>query len=293
MQDIFKVMPMFEAIIRPVQARSNPIPEIEIKFDIKNTEERNILLLGYALDFNISGVTVGNVADYISYKIYAKNQITFNQKFSIPPHIFAAIEKARKSGDIHLSSNIKALYFDAEIDEPTKYQNTPLSYPLSTASHKLSQKEWIQFISDLGYTKHKIFEIPYPDIPQLPEIKNIMQELEEAQSLFYEGRNNEVVSRCRLLLEELQPIVSSKNDKIYEMRSEIANVVNAGCFADEGKDSKSDKIENIRKAVWKFHHIGPHYKYAVTRADAELALVLCMSLLRYYGVQLDKLTRDE
>ena len=282
---------MFEAIIRPVQARSNPIPEIEISFDIKNTEERDILLLGYALDFNISGVTVGNVTDYISYKIYSKNRISFNQKFSIPPHIFAAVERSRKSGDVHLSSTIKALYLDTEINEPTKYQNPPRSYPLSTASHKLSQKEWIQFVSDLGYTKHKIFEIPYPDIPQLPEIKNIMQELEEAQSLFYEGRNNEVVSRCRLLLEELQPIVSSKNGKNYEMRSEIANIVNTGCFADEGKESKSEKIEGIRQAVWNFHHIGPHYKYAVTRADAELALVLCMSLLRYYGVQLDEISR--
>ena len=284
---------MFEAIIRPVTARSSPIPEIEISFGIKNTEERNIILIGYALDFNISGVTVGNVADYDSYQIYAKNRITFNQKFSIPPHIFAAVEGSRKSGDVHLSSNIKTLYFDTDIDETTKYQNPLRSYSLSTASHKLSQKEWIQFISDLGYTKHKIFEIPYPDIPQLPEIKNIMQELEEAQSLFYEGRNNEVVSRCRLLLEELQPIVSSKNGKNYEMRSEIANIVNTGCFADEGEASKSEKIEHIRQAVWKFHHIGPHYKYAVTRADAEIALVLCMSLLRYYGVQLDKLTRDE
>ena len=282
---------MFEAIITPVQARNNPIPEIEIRFDIKNTEERNIFLLGYSLDFNISGVTVGKVADYISYPIYAKSQITFNQIFSIPPHIFAAVEKSRKSGDVQLTSNIKALYLDTKINEPAKYQNPPLSYTLSTAHHKLSQKEWIQFISNLGYTKYKIFEIPYPDIPQLPEIKNIMQELEEAQSLFYEGRNNEVVSKCRLLLEELQPIVSSNNSKNSEMRSEIANIVNIGCFADEDKGSKSEKIENIRRAVWMFHHIGPHYKYTVTRADAELALVLCMSLLRYYGVQLDEFSR--
>ena len=282
---------MFEAIIRPVQARNNPIPEIEISFDIKNTEERNILLLGYALDFNISGVTVGKVADYISYQISAKSQISFNQKFSIPPHIFAAVERSRKSGDVQLYSNIKALYFDSEIDKPTQYQNLPRSSTLSTTQHKLSQKEWIKIISDLGYTKHKIFEIPYPDIPQLPEIKNIMQKLEEAQNLFYEGRNNEVVTTCRLLLEELQPIVSSNNGKNYEMRSEIANIVNTGCFADEGQDPKSVKIENIRSAIWKFHHIGPHYKYAVTRADAELALVLCMSLLRYYGVQLDEFSR--
>ena len=291
LQYIFKVTPMFEAIITPVQARNNPIPEIEIRFDIKNTEERNIFLLGYALDFNINGVTVGKVADYISHQIYAKGQTTFNQKFSIPHHIFAAIEGSRKSGDVQLYSNIKALYFDSEIDKPTQYQNLPRSSTLSTTQHKLSQKEWIKIISDLGYTKHKIFEIPYPDIPQLPEIKNIMQKLEEAQNLFYEGKNNEVVTTCRLLLEELQPIVSSNNSKNSKMKSEIANIVNTGCFADEDKGSKSEKIENIRRAVWMFHHIGPHYKYAVTRADAELALVLSMSLLRYYGVQLDEFSR--
>lgn len=281
-------MPMFEAIITPVKARNNPIPEIEIRFDIKNTEEQNIFLLGYSLDFNINGVTIGKVSDYISHQIRAKGQTSFNQKFSIPPHVFAAVERSRKSGDVQIYSNIKALYFDSEIDKPAKYQNLPRSDQLSTTQHKLSQKEWIKIISDLGYTKYKIFEIPYPDIPQLPEIKNIMQKLEEAQNLLYEGRNNEVVTTCRLLLEELQPIVSSNNSKNSEMKSEIANIVNTGCFADEGKGSKSEKIENIRRAVWMFHHIGPHYKYAVTRADAELALVLSMSLLRYYGVQLDE-----
>lgn len=275
---------MFEATIKPVEARNSPIPEIEIGFSIKNTEDRHILLIGYALDFKINGVEVGNVADYVSYQLYPKNQIQFNQKFNVSPHAFAAIERARKSGDVQLSSNIKVLYHDTEIEQNPNYPN-PRSYRLSTASFKMSQKEWIQFISEMGYVKYKIFEIPYSDTPQLPEFENIMNSLEAAQILFYEGKNEEVVSKCRTMLEQFRVILKDE-----EKKAKIDGKIDERGLGEQGRDSKSKRIHDIFTKVYNFHNVGPHYPYHVSREDAEMSLVMCMSLLRYYGVQLDKLT---
>jgi hypothetical protein len=58
-------------------------------------------------------------------------------------------------------------------------------------------------------------------------------------------------------------------------------------------EKKSYKIEAIRASLWKYLHVGAHDGYNVTREDAEFALVLYMSVLRYYGVQMDKVTREE
>lgn len=273
-------MQMFEATIRPVQARSSTIPEIEITFDIKNTENKDIILIGYALDVSLGGVTIGNVSDYIAYNISARGRTRFNQTFAIPPYVFNAIEKSRRNGDLHLSANMKALYIDPDFPNP-------LADQLSTASHKFSQSEWIKIISDLGYTKYKIFEIPYPDTPQLPEFEKIVKELEEAQTLFYEGKNDLVVSKCRIVLEQLRAILRDK-----EKRAKIDAKIDEQCIGEEGRDPKSKRVNDIFTKAYNFHNVGPHYHYFVAREDAEMSLILCMTLLRYYGVQLDKVTRD-
>jgi hypothetical protein len=140
----------------------------------------------------------------------------------------------------------------------------------------------------MGYTKHKIFEIPYPDTPQLPEFENIMKALEAAQGLLYEGKNEEVVSKCRTVLEQFRSILRDE-----EKKAKIDAKIDERCLGEQGNDSKSKRIHSIFTKVYNFHNIGPHYPYHVSREDAEMSLVMCMSLLRYYGVQLDKLTRDE
>ena len=78
---------------------------------------------------------------------------------------------------------------------------------------------------------------------------------------------------------------------VYEIK--IDAKIDDKCLGEEGRDPKSKRIYSIFTKVYYFHNVGPHYPYHVSRTDAEMSLVMCMSLLRYYGVQLDKLTQDD
>ena len=101
-------------------------------------------------------------------------------------------------------------------------------------------------------------------------------------------KNEEVVSKCRTVLEQFRDILKDE-----EKKAKIDAKIDERCIGEHGRDPKSKRIHEIFNKVYNFHNVGPHYPYFVAREDAEMSLVLCMSLLRYYGIQLDKLTRDE
>ena len=279
---------MFEAKIIQVDAEKKAIPILTVQVRVKNGNNYPIQILGYKLDVRFAGIAVGNAFNYRSIQIVSGGDHYFNEEIQLTPYLFESIDRTRRSGDIYANGYINFLY----LNESDQSKHIPIAFNLHFDSHKISQMEWINLASKLGYTRYKLFEMLWPDIPQLPELNNIVQGLQDAQTLFYEGKNNEVVSKCRLILEELAPIVTSKipNSK-FEMNTDIAQIVDLGSFQND-KEAKSVKIENLRQSIWNYHHIGPHYKYAVTREDAELSIMLCLSMVRYYSVQLNKLAES-
>lgn len=279
---------MFEAKIVQINAEKKTIPILTIQVHIKNSNNYPIQILGYKLDVRFAGITVGTAFNYYSIPMDNGGNHYFNEEIQVTPYLFEAIDKARRGGDIHADGYVNFLY----LNESDQAKRIPIVCNSHFDSYKLSQMDWINLASKLGYTRYKLFEMLWPDIPQLPELNNIVQELQDAQILFYEGKNNEVVSKCRLLLEELAPIVASKTPNTkFKMNDGIAHIVDSGSFLDD-KEAKSDKIESLRQSIWNYHHIGPHYKYAVTREDAELSIMLCLSIVRYYSVQLNKLAES-
>ena len=66
-----------------------------------------------------------------------------------------------------------------------------------------------------------------------------------------------------------------------------------GCGGRLGEPPKSERIEHIRQKIWKLLHIGPHEGYSVSREDAEYIYWLCLSTIRYYAVQFNKLSSSE
>ena len=279
---------MFEVKIIHVDAEKKAVPVIKIRSSLKNSELYMIDVLGYKIDITFSGVAIGNISNFTTIRLDSKGSNNFDEEIQITPYIFEAIDKTRNHGDISVSGYISCLYAKV-LDNRTN--PTPQVFKQHFDSYKLSQLDWINLASKLGYTKYKLFELEWPDIPQLDNLTNIIKGLEEAQSLFYEGKNNEVVSKCRLVLEELMPVVTGKysNNKL-EMKKEISSIIDIGSFQKEGEDPKSVKVENMRQNIWKYHHIGPHYGYTVTREDAELSILLCLAMVRYYSAHLNKLS---
>ncbi|WMW22785.1 hypothetical protein RE476_02885 [Methanolobus mangrovi] len=279
---------MFDAKIVQVDAEKKAIPIFKIKLLLKNPESYSIQLLGYKIEIKLAGVNIGTAFGYSSIKVDNRGSHYFEEEIQITPYLFETIDKARRNGDVHINGSINILYLNLAIEQQNQI---PLVHNVYFDSYKLSQIEWINLATKLGYTRYKIFEMLWPDIPQLDELNNIIQELQDSQSLFYEGRNNEVVSKCRLILEELATIVTGKySGNKFEMNKDIAGIVDVGSFQKQGEETKSGKIENLRQMIWRYHHIGPHYGYTVTREDAELSIMLCLSMIRYYSVQLNKLT---
>ncbi|WP_340820259.1 hypothetical protein [Methanolobus sp. WCC4] len=281
---------MFEVKIQHIDAEKRAIPVLKIQLHLKNPELYPIELLGYKINLRFAGVVVGSTSSYSSIRIDNHGSHYFNEDIQITPYIFEIIDQSRKNGDVHISGSLNCLYLNLSID---KANQTPQVFDRQFDSYKLSQLDWINLATKMGYTRYKIFEMIWPDIPQLDELNNIIRGLDEAQTLFYEGKNNEVVSKCRLVLEELMPIVTGKNssNKI-EMKKEMADIVDYGSFHKDGESSKSEKIEDLRQKIWRYHHIGPHCGYPVTRADAELSIMLCLSMVRYYSVQINKLNES-
>lgn len=279
---------MFDVKITQIDAEKKAIPVFKIQLLIKNLESYSIQLLGYKINISFAGVNIGSTSSYSSIKINNHGHHYFEEEIQITPYLFETINKARRNGDVQINGSINYLYLNLAVDQQ---KQIPLTYRTYFNPYKLSQFDWTNLATKLGYTKYKIFEILWPDIPQLDELNNIMNGLQEAQTLFNEGKNNEVVSKCRLVLEELMPIVTGKySGNKLEMKKDIAGIVDFGSFQKEGEEPKSEKIENLRQKIWRYHHIGPHYGYTVSREDAELSIMLCLSMVRYYSVQLNKLT---
>lgn len=288
---------MFRGKIRQINAYNRTIPCIEFGMNIENDEGYNIKILGYSMKLSFAGVPVGDISEFPDIDVPNRSYSLITQEISINPHVFEAIEKARKSGDVSVNSEIRILYRNTSVKE----SDSIVGY-IPCDQYKLSQSDWIRLASDMGYTKYKIFEMLYPDIPQLPEFENGIRDLEEAQTLFFEGKNDLAVSKCRSVFEHLNERLAEfpTSPKKHKMDSKIAEVVDAGPHPPAKLTSnnaiednlKSQKIENIRFTLWRLLHIGPHCGYSVTREDAELVLMLCFSMVRYYSVQLNELANE-
>ena len=142
-------------------------------------------------------------------------------------------------------------------------------------------------VSDMGYANYKIFEISYNTLPDRSDFERILVRLEEAQTLFLEGKNKEVVTACRQAFEALRKLITI-SDNFGGMKSDIANIIDKDSIEEEGEDPKSKKMLVSTSKIYNLLHTGPHDLYHVTREDAEHILIMSISTVRYYITQLNK-----
>lgn len=208
--------------------------------------------------------------------------------FIINPYIFKMIENQRNGGDVPVSIHIQGLsIIKPKSDEVRSlaggnFQDLHVDFG---NNFKLSQRDWIAMVSDMGYANYKIFEIPYNTLPDISDFERILDRLEEAQTLFHEGKNEEVVTKCRQAFEALRKLITM-NNKFEEMNPELANIIDRGSIEED--DLKSKKIMESTGKILRLLHTGPHDSYCVTREEAEYLLLLSISTVRYYATQFNK-----
>ncbi|MEM3193182.1 MAG: hypothetical protein QW292_14080 [Candidatus Parvarchaeota archaeon] len=150
---------------------------------------------------------------------------------------------------------------------------------------KFSQKEWIEFLSNIGYAEKWIVEV---DRPKLEGFHEVIEHLEKAEKDLYEKQNPEdVVSDLRAANDSFKTYY---NDNIKRMNK----LIDEGSAGESDQLSKSERIVEIYKNISYLLNIGPHNdKYRVTYQDALLAYRQFLTILSYYAPYLEEVRRNK
>lgn len=277
--------------IKKIEASERTIPAIDIEIEITNDEQQEIYMVGYSIDLLLCNVPLGSIQKFRTTNLAPRRTEKIRENFPIYPFIFQAIESERKSDDVpvNISIGVFRIASTGQIS-PESFQFYGINVP---HPFKLSERDWITMISKLGYSNYALFEIHYPKQPPVQNLKVAIRRLEEAQQLLNEGKNEEVVTKCRKSFEILNPLVTIQTSAGTTITPQLSSQIDIGCGGKQGKPPKSERIEHIRQKIWELLHIGPHEGYTVSREDAEYIYWLCISTIRYYAIQFNKLSSSE
>jgi hypothetical protein len=217
--------------------------------------------------------------------------MTINPTFRIDPYMLHLIEEARAGRD--LNYNVSATILTVPQDGSTALTSGNVhafGAGLQRPSSKISQSDWAGIVKAMGFGDRAVMEIPFGQPPTSAEVQVAANRLQEAQALFFEGKIDEVVGKCRKALEALNPAVSAKGSGpgpvSWTASGPVGQRIDKGSPGQTGRPSKSQRIEGMTASLWEFLHIGPHENYQVFREDAELALWLTSQIVRYYALAL-------
>lgn len=140
---------------------------------------------------------------------------------------------------------------------------------------EFSAKKWTTLLSDMGFDEKWIIEL---DRPKLEGYNEIMVHINKAQDALYNKKEPEDVLRdLRAARDSFMVYYKNNKDKMNEL-------IDLGSPGEETKKKKSERIENLYKAIGEILNIGPHNdKYKVTYRDALLAYRAFVSILSYFS----------
>lgn len=261
---------------------------IKIDFFIRNDEGIELYKTGYRIKFYILGIPIGDVFEPMPGTLGKGQSDKIEETLIIDPHLFSLIEKRRNRGDVDLRIDVTLLQLRPLKGVELSSFVTDLHQIIGKqVNSPISERKWIDLVSKMGYMNYVIFEIRYPKTSHVVEFEDIINRLKEAEQLLFEGKNEDVVTRCRKAMEILNPLVAVDAKK-GPMISALACKVDDGCNGQQNKPSKSQRIDSVRQNIWTLLHIGPHEGYVVTREDAEYIFWMTLSTVRYYTIQFNK-----
>jgi len=150
---------------------------------------------------------------------------------------------------------------------------------------KFSEKQWIKFLEDLGYGAKWIVEIDRPDLEGFSEVIKFLDRAREG--LYSKSNPGYVINDLRLARDSLAVYLERNKENIYK-------VIDEGSANEEGHLKKSERIENMYKAIKEWLNIGPHGdKYKVTYQDALLGYREFVAMLSYLSSVLTEVQRKE
>jgi hypothetical protein len=153
---------------------------------------------------------------------------------------------------------------------------------------KIAHSRWAEdILPGLGWGVSKVIELPLTGVED--SLKETDKLLDEAHRKFFEGDWTGSLTASRKAMETLQPIVRSHINPGHADKG-------AGVSAEQKADDLTQSFEDLAKAMVGYQravrgvlHAGAHQPIpgaTLERADAELGLMLALSVRRYVGVRM-------
>ncbi len=153
---------------------------------------------------------------------------------------------------------------------------------------KVAKSRWAEeILPGLGLGVSKVIEIPLAGVED--SLKETDKLLDEAHRKFFDGDWTGSLTSSRKAMETLQPVVKAHINPAHADKAK-------GISAEQKADDLALSFEELAKAMLEYQgavrgllHAGAHQPVpgaTLERADAELGLMLALSVRRYVGVRM-------
>ena len=286
-----------EIVVKTIHGVSRPNSGLRFVLEVKGQGQEYYSVFGYSITCSLGGVQLQADVMLLTFQVSSVLRFEISPTFRIDPYTFHLIEEARAGGDLFYDLGMTLLTGPKPGPEASLNPGNVQAFNASVfgARPKISQADWADYVRVMGFGDRVVLEIPFAQPPVQPTtsagVQTAANRLQEARGLFFEGKTDDVVARCRKALEALNPAVSAypgRTPVSWDLSSSVGRVIDTGSPGQPSKPSKSQRLSELTVSLWEYLHIGPHENYQVFHEDAELALRLTSMVVRYYSLQLEK-----
>ena len=206
--------------------------------------------------------------------------------FRLTPRTIEVMEKFRGGGDLwlRLSLCIKTMRDISSLGElfVRDTRRIDVAHREYGALIKVARSDWVEkYLPELNYKRIRIIEVPLLElIPE--EFKQVPVYLEEAWKCYFLGDYDDVMSNCRRVMMAIASGVRNLNCKKVEVneKGERKTVPDWKKFFGR-HETLSENFEKMFRGLYGFLQPGSHIGRAISRPEAECALMSTYSLANY------------
>ena len=206
------------------------------------------------------------------------NSFQMSVEFQFPRWIIEAIESVRVD-DIEFSLSLDLLYSYKDQSSNTFAINNKQT----VKQIQYSQRKWLNILREMNYSESWLIEVQRPNIEGMD---TVVEHLRKAADCISTRDYDNCMASTRIAWDSFKPLLESKWES-------IARLIDEGSLGQEGRESKSKRVRNLKNKVHKFSHVGIHREaYKVFPEDALLSYHLTVSMISYLSKWLGKVTRE-
>ncbi|MES2255509.1 MAG: hypothetical protein V4559_10760 [Pseudomonadota bacterium] len=191
--------------------------------------------------------------------------ISMELKLALLPSQIAAIEDVRAGGDLRFQVYI--------VGEGGGGDNPGAVHPTHDMQVKeVARSDWIRQLRDAKAMDILLLEIPMPFVDPPPELRPVIDNMRQAQKLFYEGHYADCLINCRKSVDTLATLQKQGRNWSSDALKRLASEREAM--------SKNERLIAAEACLYHFASPGAHDgTLEIFRRDAKFALALTATLL--------------